>query len=91
VVVQDHWVLHVHAGSAGYRSEQHLIEVEHAAGMAGPDGTHLDDQAVEQLHAGVLAQDAGFGHAVVVAHGERALEQSGDQARHAHSIGSSRR
>src|SRR2546425_12976546 len=64
--------------SAVQAANEGLGEEDHTADVAGADGRHLEDLAVDELYALPRGQDPDLGHPVVLVDGEPApLERHG--------------
>lgn len=55
--------------------DEEARELIDLVGMEGTNRGHLDDLPLDQLDPIVLAQDAGFGHSVVLVDGEQPLRR----------------
>ena len=74
--------LHADDGALANALREPSVQAVHAGRVARPDGAHLDNLTVDELHAFVLGEHARLTHAVVLFHGEAVCDE-----RHAHTIG----
>src|SRR5205823_11517233 len=86
ILTQDHWILDTDGGLVAGSTHEERSQTVDARRVANADRAHLDDLAVQELHAVILVQHARFAHAVVLVHREASYGE-----RHAHTIHPPRR
>src|SRR4051812_34054421 len=65
--------LRLNDGSAAQQMHQRLISAIDRGLMPGPDRSHYDDLAPDELDTFGGRQNTGFGHSPVLIHGEKAF------------------
>ena len=70
MVVQPHGVLNGRAPATLARRRENIHQKIDDAAVKGSDGRHINDFPVEQFHARVRLEHAGFRHAVIFVHTE---------------------
>src|SRR5207253_7102509 len=83
---EDDRVLHSDDGAVAHPLRQLSVQAIHAGCMARADAAHLDDLAVDELHAVVLVEHPRLAHAMVLVNGEAVCGE-----RHSHTMSAPRR
>src|SRR5262245_46839562 len=73
VVVEAKWKQGPELSFSFKRVDKHFRQPAYGTCVTRPHGTHLDDLAVDEFGADVVAKYADFGHLVVLIHREKPL------------------